>query len=99
MYETSVYHYGIIPVKEYELPATCQKSYYGKARVIEDNNGEIFLRSYDTLVAYVNKNGDFVRLWHGYSATTMKHINDFLRLFDIPGGGKKWWKSLPVEKH
>ena len=92
-------HYGIIPVKEYELPATGQKSYYNKARVIKDNNGDIFLRSYDTLVCYINKAGEFVRLWDGYSATTMKHINDFLRLFDIPGGGKKWWLSLKVEKH
>ena len=99
MYETRVYQYGMIPVKEYELPARRQKSFYGKASVIEDNNGEIFLRSYDTLVCYINKKGDFVRLWDDYSSTTMKHINDFLRLFALPGGGKKWWNSLPVEKH
>lgn len=94
-----MYDYEVIPKKEFELPATRQKSFYGKATVIEDSNGEIFLRSYDTLVCYINKNGDFVRLWGGYSSTTMKHINDFLRLFDLPGGGKKWWLSLKVEKH
>lgn len=99
MYETSVYHYGIIPKKEFKLPATRQKSFYGKASVIEDNNGEIFLRSYDTLVCYIDNNGNVKRLWDGYSVTTMKHINDFLMLFDLPGGGKKWWLSLKVEKH
>ena len=55
MYTTNNFHYGIIPTKEYDLPATSQKSFYGKARIIEDVNGEIFLRSYDTLVAYINK--------------------------------------------
>ena len=92
-------HYGINPVKVYELAATSQKSYYGKAKVIEDENGEIYLQSYYTLVCYINKNGDIKRLWPGYSVTTMKHINDFLDLFNKPGGGKKWWDSLEVEKH
>ena len=99
MYSTNTYHYGIVPTKEYDLPATCQKSFYGKASIIEDTNGEIFLRSYDTLVAYINKAGKFIRLWDGYSVTTMNHVNDFLRCFNIPGGGKKWWESLEVEKH
>lgn len=26
-------------------------------------------------------------------------FDDFLKLFNIPGGGKKWWNSLHVEKH
>lgn len=99
MYTTNNFHYGIIPAKEYDLPATRQKSFYGKASIIEDVNGEIFLRSYDTLVAYINKAGEFIRLWDGYSVTTMNHINDFLRFFNIPGGGKKWWEALEVEKH
>lgn len=92
-------HYGINPVEVYELGATSQKSYYGKAKVIKDENGEIFLQSYNTLVCYINKNGEIKRLWDGYSATTMKHINDFLDLFHKPGGGKKWWDSLETEKH
>ena len=80
MYNTNCYHYGIIPTKEYDLPATRQKSFYGKARIIEDVNGEIFLRSYDTLVAYINKAGEFIRLWDGYSVTTMNHVNDFFKI-------------------
>ena len=73
MYRTNNFHYGIIPTKEYDLPATRQKSFYGKARIIEDVNGEIFLRSYDTLVAYINKAGEFIRLWDGYSVPQTKN--------------------------
>lgn len=92
-------YYGINPVKVYDLPATQQKSFYGKAKVVEDRNGEIFLQSYNTLVAYINAAGEFIRLWDGYSLTTMNHINSFLQFFGIAGGGKKWWDSLEVEKH
>lgn len=92
-------HYGINPAKVYELAATGQKSFYGKAKVIEDENGEIFLQSYNTLVCYIDKNGTIKKLWDGYSATTMKHINNFLDLFNIPGGGKAWWDGLKTEKH
>lgn len=92
-------YYGINPVKEFDLPATRQKSFYGKAKIVEDTNGEIFLRSYDTLVAYINKAGEFVRLWSGYSLTTMNHINDFCRFHGLPGFSKKEWEALPVEQH
>ena len=34
----------------------------------------------------------------GYSATTMRHINAFIEMFGISGGGKKWWDALPVEE-
>lgn len=50
------------------------KSFYGKANIIEEN-GEVILQSYDTFVCMINKRGAFVRLWGGYSATTMRHIN------------------------
>lgn len=72
------------------------KSYYGKARVIEKDNGETVLQSYNTEVCKIDSNGDFVRLWNGYSVTTMRHVNAFLELFGIAGGGKAWWDSLEV---
>lgn len=40
--------------------------------------------------------GEFVRLWDGYSLTTMRHANAFIELFNISGGGKSWWDSLEV---
>ena len=70
------------------------KSYYGKAKIIEKDNGEKVLLSYDTEVCKITKSGEFVRLWGGYSATTMRHVNSFLELFNIAGGGKSWWDTL-----
>lgn len=72
------------------------KSYYGTARVIEKDNGEKVLLSYGTEVCKITKSGEFVRLWDGYSATTMRHVNSFLELFDIAGGGKAWWDKLTI---
>jgi hypothetical protein len=73
------------------------KSFYGKAKVIE-TDGETLLQSYDTTVCKIDKSGEFVRMWSGYSATTMRHINAFIEMFGISGGGKKWWDALPVEE-
>lgn len=78
----------------YNLSATRQKSYYGKAKVIEDN-GEMLLKSYETIVCKIDKNGDFKRLWGGYSRTTMNHVNDFRRGFGLPALSKKEWEALP----
>lgn len=62
------------------------KSFYGKAKVIE-KDGETLLQSYDTIVCKIDKSGEFVRMWEGYSATTMRHINAFIEMFGISGGG------------
>lgn len=83
-------------MKRYELkPTNGRKSFYGKAEVIELDSGDIELRSYNTIVARIH-GGNFERLWKGYSATTMSHINAFLDAFGISGGGKAWWNSLKV---
>ena len=82
----------------YELVPTGHdraKSFYGKAKVIE-KDGETVLQSYDTEVCKINASGKFVRLWSGYSVTTMRHINSFIGMFGIEGGGKKWWDALPT---
>lgn len=83
-------------MKVFELkPINNRKSFYGKATVIEQDNGDIELRSYNTIVARIS-NGKFERLWAGYSQTTMHHINAFIDLYGIFGGGKTWWESLEV---
>ena len=76
-------------------PTDNRKSFYGKAEVITRENGDIELRSYNTIVARI-RNGNFERLWSGYSATTMRHINSFIDTFGIKGGGKAWWTSFEV---
>lgn len=86
-------------MKTFELkPTNNRKSFYGKAKVIEKDNGDIELKSYDTIVARI-RNGHFERLWDSYSATTMNHINSFLDTFGISGGGKAWWTTLEVVKY
>ena len=85
-------------MRKYELiPADGRKSFYGKAVVIVEDNGENVLQSYNTEVCKVTNNGEFVRLWGGYSATTMRHINSFLQFVGIAGGGKSWWDAQTVE--
>ena len=76
-------------------PTNGRKSFYGKAIVIKKDDGDIELKSYNTIVARI-RNGKFERLWSGYSQTTMNHINFFTDTFGIPGGGKAWWTSLEV---
>ena len=35
--------------------------------------------------------------WDDYSATTMRHVNEFINQFNGGnGGGKAWWDNLPV---
>lgn len=74
------------------------KSFYGKAKIIETENGEKVLQSYNTEVCKISSNCEFVRMWEGYSATTMRHVNSFLSFYDMNGGGKAWWNMQPVEK-
>lgn len=83
-------------MKEFKLKATTQRSYYGKATVLDYDN-KVQLKSYDTIVCEIINNGDFVKLWNGYSATTMKHINDFRRLYNFEPINKKAWDNLPCE--
>lgn len=73
------------------------KTFYKKAIVIEKPNGDVELESYNTIVARISK-GKFQRLWDGYSATTMRHVNSFIATYGISGGGKAWWESLEVVK-
>lgn len=81
----------------YELrPYDSHVSFYKKAMIYEEADGSIWLKSYQTFVCRINSKGDFERLWCGYSATTMRHINAFCCKFGIAGGGKAWFESLPV---
>lgn len=71
------------------------KSFYGKAKIIETDNGEKVLQSYNTFVCRITAAGRFVRMWGGYSVTTMRHVNSFLSFYGMDGGGKAWWDMQP----
>ena len=66
----------------YELSARydSRKSFYGKAHVIEHDNGVMQLQSYDTIVGEI-KNGEYFQLWEGKSQTTIRHIKEFKKQF------------------
>lgn len=72
-----------------------QKSFYGKAKVTECD-GVKTLRSYKTDVCKI-VDGKLIKLWNGYSATTMNHIRAFCDKYGVEYGGKKWWDSLPCD--
>ena len=71
-------------MKTFELAARhdARKSFYGKAHVIELDNGVIQLQSYNTIVGEI-RNGEYVQLWDGKSQTTTRHIKEFKKQFNV----------------
>lgn len=70
-------------MKIFELtPTNGRKSFYGKAKVIEQD-GEKILISYTTEVCKIDKNGIFQMLWTGRSNTTTAHIKAFKSFYGI----------------
>lgn len=85
-------------MKTFDLcPIDGRKSFYGKAKVFQREDGASVLKSYQTDVCMIDKNGVFHRFWSGESATTMRHVNSFLACYGIAGGGVSWWRKQPVE--
>lgn len=73
-------------------PVDNRKSFYGKAKVLDNGNGEYILYSYDTPVAKV-KDGVYEDLeYDHHSQTTNRHVRAFKKYFDIEsacGKGRK----------
>lgn len=77
-------------MKIYELsPNGMQKSFYGKAFVKVEANGDETLYSYNTPIVMRKAGGSLERIWCGWSATTQKHIKAFCGL------NKAGFLSLP----
>ena len=69
-------------MKIFELAARydARKSFYGKARVVDHENGTIELQSYDTIVSRcVNGKVEELGKW---SATTTRHQKEFRKQFE-----------------
>ena len=64
------------------------QSFYGKAKVFELGNN-VFLMSYDTVVAYFNRNTRNAEIVDTYSATTLRHIKEFLKQNGFKAENKK----------
>jgi hypothetical protein len=86
-------------MKVFELsPINGRKSFYGKMRVEEKDNGEAVLYSYNTAVLKRTENGELFRLWTGETQTTINHANAFLRFYGVDGGGLAFWRTIPTER-
>lgn len=72
------------------VPVNGRKSFYGKAKVLQYEDGSEVLLSYNTEVMKRNPDGSFVRLWSDWSATTGTHIRAFC------GMDKKEFEKLPM---
>ena len=71
----------VCSAKMYELsPSDGRKSFYGKAKVMIEDDGSETLYSYGTPIIRRKPNGDLDPLWDGYSATTGRHIASFAGL-------------------
>ena len=64
------------------------KSFYGKAKVIEIEN-DVFLMSYDTIVAFFNRDTKIAKVVGTFSPTTLRHIKEFLRQSGFKAETKK----------
>ena len=60
-----------------------RKSFYGKAHIIEHDNGIKQLQSYNTIVAEIDNNGNYNRLWNGSTQTTNRHIKSFKKFYNL----------------
>lgn len=69
-------------MKIYELtPINNQASFYGKAKVVIDDDGTETLLSYDTPIIRRTADGKLSRLWFDdWTATTGRHIKAFCGL-------------------
>lgn len=63
-----------------------------RAVIIPTNNGYI-LKSYYTNVCEI-RGGKFIKLWGGFSVTTLKHINAFRKHFNLDTLSKREWIEL-----
>ena len=68
-------------MRKYELiPNDGRKSFYGKAVVEVADDGSETLYSYGTPIIKKTAAGELVKLWSGWSATTVRHIKAFCGL-------------------
>lgn len=68
----------------FELPCLdSRKSFYGKAHVIEHDDGSKQLQSYSTIVAEIDNNGNYRKVWTGNTQTTNRHIKSFIKFYNL----------------
>lgn len=85
-------------MRRYELiPTDGRKSFYCKAVVEIDSDGNETLYSYGTAIIKLFASGELVKLWNGWSATTGRHIAAFCGL-NKAGFMALEYKGTPADK-
>lgn len=85
-------------MKDYDLPCfDGRKSFYGKARVLDDSEGNHLLKSYNTLVCIFRTDGMLIKLSPVATQTTRRHVRSFFALFDRTYPGNRAWDELPLD--
>lgn len=79
-------------IEELRCEYDTRKSFYGKA-LVETNEGIKTLYSYETKVCEI-RDGIPKVTWEGYSATTYRHIREFLRQNGFGKYSKKMIEEL-----
>lgn len=65
-----------------------RQSFHSKAKVFEIEN-DVFLMSYNTIVAFFNRDTKIAKVIDVYSATTLRHIKEFLKQNGFKAENKK----------
>lgn len=66
-----------------------------RAVVLKYDDDCILLKSYNTVVAAI-VGTQFVKLWRGFSVTTLKHVNAFLAAYNGKQLNKREWIEYPT---
>lgn len=78
------------------VPIDGRKSFYGKALEYSDSEGNVWLKSYNTIVAKIDSSGNlYVR--GEYSLTTNRHVYSFAAAHGLPLGNIKDMRKI-IEK-
>lgn len=86
-------------IKCYDLPCyDGRRSFHGKARIIEDHDGNRMLQSYHTNICIISPAGTLTKLDPVATETTRRHIRSFFVYcgYNSPGNAK--WDTLPLHR-
>ena len=77
-------------------PSSSRKSFYGRAKVLDDMHGAHYLRSYETIVCSVDADGYVRKYFQPTTKTTAAHLKSFLHWYTL-GTSTADYKKLPFE--
>ena len=80
LYEVNGNYKRLKLIGEMQAIFDTRQSFYGKAKIYEDTEGNKYLMSYSTIVSKCDKNGN-IEHFEKYSQTTTRHQKEFEKQF------------------